>query len=190
LNAKRDFVMEPPHNDTALSTPAEAAEPQAKHDASLERDLILLLFKLDEARAYLVQPTIRRQPALALRAGLAMVNEVRVFTAVRVAEDPDPNADTPLTQAEQWVTSAQALHHEFRPSAKQSLFGFFGRPAARNSLHLDAFQRVMHDLPPVLENLLGLWERHFRTPAAGREWVQASLLFLDDLSQGISADIR
>jgi hypothetical protein len=148
---------------------------------------MLLLSKLDEARSFLAEPATRRQPALALGAAQAMLDEVIAFAKLRPAPDPDPNADSVLSRADELALAAQALVKEFNPSGVQSLFGLFGRSAAGDAQRQGAFKVVMRSLPAALEGFFGWSESRFRLPAAGKGWVQVYRVFLDDLSSAIDA---
>src|SRR5260370_30269723 len=95
-----------------LAGPAGLGRAEPKLDARLERDLILLLSKLEQGRSYLAESTTRRQPALALQATLAMLNEAVEFAESRLAADPNANADTVLARAGELASSVHALFKE------------------------------------------------------------------------------
>jgi hypothetical protein len=179
--------MESPRSDAALSFPAEPDVPEPGLDARWERDLILLLSKLEQGRSYLAEPTTRRQPALALHATVAMLDEVIRFAERRRIDEPDANADAVLSRAGELVAAAHELFKEVNPSGMQSFLSFFRRPSGDGAQHRNALQRVVRGLPAVLEGFFGLWEGQFQSPAAGKDWVQVYRVFLDDLNFVIDA---
>jgi hypothetical protein len=179
--------MDHPRSDAALSFPAEPDLPEHDFDARLERDLLLLLSKLEQGRSYLAEPATRRQPALALQAALAILDEAARFTEKRRAEEPDPQVDAVLASARELASSIHALLKEFNPRAMQSVLSFFGRRPPDGAQHRSTLQRAMRELPPVLEGFFAVSERRFRTTAAARDWVGVYRIFLDDLSFAIDA---
>jgi hypothetical protein len=174
--------MEHPRSDAALSFPAEPDLPEQEVDARLERDLILMLSRLEQGRSYLAEPATRRQPALALQAAWAMLDATAGFAITRPAEEPDPHTDTVLARARELASSIHALLKEINPSGMQSFLSFFGRAAPDGAQQKSALQRVMRSLPSVLEGFFAVWERHFRSTAAAKDWAQVYRVFLDDLS--------
>ena len=126
--------MERSRNSNGAIGLAPRHEADADRDADLERDLILLLSKLDHYRARLADKQVAQRPTLALQILLNMLDEVTGFTEhfLNGLSDNQVGREE-LTRAGELYLSIQEMLKDFTPNALQSVFSLFkDRSVARD----------------------------------------------------------
>jgi hypothetical protein len=157
-------------------------EPDAERDADLERDLILLLSKLDHYRARLSDKQVCQRPTLALQILLNMLDEVTGFTEHFLnGLNDDQIGRVELTHAGELYLSIQEVLKEFTPNALQSVFSLFrGQSNGRDQRH-QTFHALTRSFLEDVKTFFELFQGFFRASGSGSEWSQAYQLFLADL---------
>jgi hypothetical protein len=164
---------------------AVAATPSpidTEQDVDLERDLVLLLSKLDQFRSRLADAQVQCRASLALQIILTMLDEVTDFTeqSLKTREDAKEGQEQ-LAQAGELYLVVQELLKQLTPGALQSFISFFGKPATDHGKLSHDFRQVTRRLVKVLEGFFVLFQDYFQVPASSTEWNEAHRLFLADL---------
>jgi hypothetical protein len=164
---------------------AVAATPSpidTEQDVDLERDLVLLLSKLDQFRSRLADAQVQCRASLALQIILTMLDEVTDFTeqSLKTREDAKEGQEQ-LAQAGELYLVVQELLKQLTPGALQSFISFFGKPATDHGKLSHDFRQVTRGLVKVLEGFFVLFQDYFQVPASSTEWNEAHRLFLADL---------
>jgi hypothetical protein len=151
-------------------------------DVDLERDLVLLLSKLDQFRSRLADAQVQCRASLALQIILTMLDEVTAFTeqSLKTREDAKEGQEQ-LAQAGELYLVVQELLKQLTPGALQSFISFFGKPATDHGKLSHDFRQVTRRLVKVLEGFFVLFQDYFQVPASSTEWNEAHRLFLADL---------
>jgi hypothetical protein len=153
-----------------------------EQDVAFERDLVLLLSKLDQFRSRLADAQVQRRAPLALQIILTLLDEVIDFTkrSLKTREDATAGKEE-LAQAEKLYLAVQELLRHLTPGPLHSFISFFGKPSVDHADRAHAFREIGRRLLQVLEGLFVLFQDYFQVPASATEWTQAHRLFLADL---------
>ena len=171
-------------NPAALPTPAPPRE-TAWSDADLERELCLLLSKLEHGRTLLAKPDALKQPDLALEVLVAMLERVAALVGPVLAQGPAVDTTDLRLRLREVDSAAQGLIRERRPSAMKSVLGWFGKPAAGEA-NEPAFRQAVGGFLEVFETCFALFESRFREAEGGKQWGQVYHVFLAELSGVVS----
>lgn len=180
-------AMESSRN-SSLDLPSPTRPPSnTEGDANLERDLVLLLSKLDYFRARLADRQVVQKPTLALQILLSMLDELTGFTehTLKSLKDNQAGREELLRAGELYIAIQEVLK-EFAPKVLHSVLSFFGGQPVDHDQRSHALGEVTRRFVDVLNSFFVLFQGFFRESWSNAEWIQAYRLFLVDLEPAIS----
>jgi hypothetical protein len=174
--------MESSRNSNGSIELASRPKVDSQEDTDLERDLILLLSKLDHYRARLADRQVAQRPALALHILLNMLDEATGFTEHFLnGRSDDQTGREEMTRAGELYISIQELLKELMPNALQAVFSFFRSQSVNKGHRPQASHAIGRSFLEVLRDFFELFLGFFSASGSGTQWSQAYQLFLVDL---------
>jgi hypothetical protein len=170
-------------NPAAMPSPAPLPE-TTWSDADLEREMFLLLSKLEHGRSLLSRPGAVKRPDLALEVLIAMLERVVALVGPILAQGAVVDTTELRLRLREVDSGAQGLIKELRPSAMKSVLGWFGKPGAGPASE-PAFRQTVAGFLEVFETCFALFEGRFQAPAGGRQWRQVYHVFLAELGGAV-----
>ena len=166
-------------NPAALPTPAPSRE-TSWSDADLERELCLLLSKLEHGRTLLAKPEALKQPDLALEVLVAMLERVAGLVGPVLAQGPAVDITDLRLRLREVDSAANGLIKELRPSATKSVLGWFRKHGA-SAANEPAFKQAVAGFLEVFATCFALFESRFQDSSGGKQWGQVYHVFLAEL---------
>jgi hypothetical protein len=180
--------MESSHNGSMSFPTISPSQRDSERDADLERDLVMLLSKLEYFRARLAGKQVAQRSTLALHIFLNMLDELTGFTEQMVKTlDNDQLGKQELIRAGELYITIQEVIKEFTPNAFHSVVSFFGGQPVDLDQRYYSFSEVTRRFLEVVRSFFVLYQGFFRMTSSNAEWIQAYRLFLVDLEPVVTA---